>query len=598
MTLSLDEASMRLARRMLTGRDVVQGQAGVEAGRMLRDCLIRRAKEARLDPVRFMEFVMKDFSPPPDNVPDHLRDILGGIALNKGGTGNRIFKLAPHQKVMTEFMHDHDRSVVILPVGFAKSFGIVGLTLYEMGRNPTMRGLVVSATQDQAKKLISTIRSYIDTSLELNMVFPELRRSPYAGDMWRDDAIVVQRPMGIKDATLAAYGIESKRVNGSRIGWLVADDILTDQNVSTKANRDKVYRLLDNTFLGRLDTTSGSKVLVTNQAWHPDDTLHRMEKHGWPTLRMNVLGDVFVRQDVRNLPSAANGNRDRSWSTDLLRPKHRGAHITRDGLEEMRLAEHDPDPGNEKVLWPQRVPLAFIEYLRTQHLPLAFNRLYMAECRDDESRQCKQEYLDSAIERGRQRGYERFATRYDGAAAFTGVDLAFRKEDQNDFTAFVTFAVEPDGSRLLLDVEYCKVSTYEIVEKIFDKQRRFNSVVVVENNAAQQTIVDIALKQDRSLNIRPHTTTLQSKTHSVYGVQSFFLELANKGWIFPCGRGGAHPKFLTQLMDACLNYEPSTHTDDGLMAIHFARKIAHEWFGVDGPGTGAPSNIGASIMSR
>jgi hypothetical protein len=283
----------------------------------------------------------------------------------------------------------------------------------------------------------------------------------------------------------------------------------------------------------------------------------------------------------------------------LLRPAYPGKHVSRDGVEQMRLAEHEPDPHNEKVLWPQRAPKRFIdEYLRVVNLPLTFNRLYMAEATDDESRMCKQEYLDNAIERGRQRGYEKFEMRCDMPGTFTGVDLAFRQEDKNDFTAFVTFNVEPDGTRKLLDVEYCKVSTQEIVNKIFDKQARYNSVVVVENNGAQNTVIEWALKQDRSLNIRPHTTT-SMKAHPEYGVQSFFLELANKAWVFPCGRGGAHPKMLTKFMDACLNYEPSHHTDDGLMALYFARDLAREWFGVDGPGTGGGAgNIGSVIMSR
>ena len=598
MTLSIDEASLRLANKM-TGQAVIQGRMGVEAGRQLRDALIRRSRAAQRDPVKFMEFVMRDFSPPQDQIPEHIRELMEGVELNKGGTGNRIFKLAPHQEVLTEFMHDHDRSVVIMPVGFTKTFVLIGLTMFEMGLNPNIRGMVVSATQGQASKLISTIRSYIDTSLELNMVFPGLRRSPYSGAKWRDNAITIERSHGMKDASLAAYGVQSEQVNGSRIGWMVVDDVLDRQNVATKTQRDTVYDLLDNTFLGRMDTTSGSKVLVTNQAWHPDDTLHRMEKHGWPTLRMNVLGDIFVRQDVRNLPSERNGQRDRSWSSDNLRPAYPGKHITRDGIEHMRLTKHDPDPHNEKVLWPQRAPKRFIdEYLRAIYLPLTFNRLYMAEASDNQSRMCKQEYIDNALERGRQRGYEKFESRYEGTGAFTGVDLAFRTEDKNDFTAFVTFCVEGDGTRKLLDVEYCKISTAEIVDKIFDKQRRFNSVVVVENNGAQNTVIEWALKKDLSLNIRPHTTT-SMKAHPEYGVQSFFLELANKAWVFPSGRGGVHPKMLVQLMDACLNYEPSNHTDDGLMAVYFGRELAREWFGVDGPGTGGGAgNIGSVIMSR
>jgi hypothetical protein len=402
--------------------------------------LAERAARAREDPVAFFEFVMRE------------------------QTTRRPIKCVPHQKVGIEFMTHHDRSVNMWPIGTAKTYTLAGMSLFKMGQDNTLRGAVVSATQAQAAKIVSVCSDYIGDgsedahpSAELKLVFPNMRPSRRRKDKWTQTAITIDRPPGIPDATLLAVGIDGG-LPGARLNWVIIDDLLNRENTNTKAQRDKVYTWLDSTVLNRLDPDN-AWVVVNNTAWHPDDLVHRLEKMGWATLRMDVLGDIRVQDDAEWMRQGR-----KPWNSSELRP--RSLHPNEDAY---RLRAHDPDPKNEKPLWPERYSAHHIEtVLRVIHLPVEFNRGYMLTCRDDGTSMCKAEYPERAKQMGIDAGYHRPVSLYRGPnPTFTGLDLAVSPGEENDETAFFTFEVLPDGVRKLLDIEFGQWPGPEILKKLF-----------------------------------------------------------------------------------------------------------------------------------
>lgn len=554
-----------------SGLDVLQG-TDARIASALRDVLLARAARAREDVCTFFEFVMRT------------------------ETDQKPVKITPHQRLVFEFMQAHDRVVLILPIEHSKTFCLVAYSLWLIGRNPNLRGVFLSATQDQARKALIQIRDYIEGSAELRLVFPHLRPSVRDGDPWTQNAITVDRPRGTKDPTLQAIGIDSGRVMGSRLSWVVADDTLNIENTNTEEQRNHVRNFVDNACLSRLIYTPETKAIVANSPWHTQDLVGQLDEEGWASLRMSVDGEIRIKDDKQRMLLAKQFEMPwKPFDSDLVRPS------TPDPSDEtVRLVAHDPDPGNRTPLWPESFPHERIEELRLTKLPHDFNRLYRCIVRDDDTARCKLEYIDKCLLIARKLGITQMVHEYRGQnPTFTGVDLAIDEGESHDDTAFFTFESRPDGLRVILDFERGQWPGPVIMKKLFEKQKAFNSVVRVESNAAQMYIRQFALEKDKSLPIKAHMTG-RAKAHAEHGVEGFFLELSNGAWAIPNdGRGDMHP-MIRKLVNACLNYVPTRHTDDGLMACYMARAQAREW-GM-GPKRSDPTSggggIGANILAR
>ena len=391
--------------------------------------LAYKAARARVNPADFFTFVLRE---------EHTR---------------KEMELAPHQKVLFDFVMYHPMCVLMLPVGHSKTFCMASLAMYLLGRNPSMRGVIVSAAQEQSEKPLKMVREYIEQSAELKMVFPGMRKSPYEGHSWTQTALTVERPMGIKDHSLSAVGEGSKVVMGSRYNFVLVDDILNQDNTLSQEQRQKTFAWFDSSILSRLDPV-GSRVVVTNTAWHPRDLVHELRDmpldpltgrmRAWPTLKMSATGEIRI------------------YNSDFGCAGRPGAADLRDGIPynpndvdldryHCRLTAHDPDPNNEQTLFPLRFPKDALELIRLRHKPLEFARAYMNDCRSDADSFCKKEWIQTAKLKGE--GMPSYTSYPGGLSTFTGVDLAVSKREGADYTAFFTFTILTNGMRLLLDVD-------------------------------------------------------------------------------------------------------------------------------------------------
>jgi len=496
--------------------------------------------------------------------------------------------VAPHQEVLLDFVMSHERCVVVLPIGTAKTWSMAGLSLYFLGRDPTVRGAVVSATQLQATKVVGMVRDYIESNSMLHAVFGLTRNER---DQWTQTAITVTRPPGIRDPSLVAVGVDGA-IAGARLSWIIVDDILDRENTATKEQRDKVCDWFDSIVLARLDPRGG-RVVVTNTAWHPNDLVHRLEKKGWAVLRMGIDGSIYIRDDVERIASGLP-----PWDTDRLRPADPNDLVNN---LQCRLTAHDPDPTNSIPLWPERMGHDQIEKARREHTPARYNQLFMGICRDDETSRCKQEWIDACMKRARDMGVTGLVSQYTGKnLTFTGVDLAISPGEESDDTAFVTIEILPKGYRRILDIDVGKFDGPTTVKKLFEKHERYNSVIRVESNAAQEFLRQFALDRDRSLPIKPHVTG-RNKAHPEHGVEAIFVEVFNGAWLFPNNSRGVCHKNVQRLIDAMLYYEPARHTEDTLMAMWFAIAMAREWGAAGGREPEEQESrtpLGIGIMSR
>lgn len=422
-----------------------------------------------------------------------------------------------HPVKLHEAWHDladaHDRLVLWAAVEHGKTQQLsIGRPLYELGRDRNLRVAIVSNTAHQATKIIRTIAQYIERSDELSAI-TGLR----PGNPWTTTQLFVERDVVAKDPSVQACGIGGN-ILGSRIDLLILDDVLDYENCRTPEQRKKLIEWYTATLAGRL--TAHSRVLVVGTAFYPDDLLHYLARlQGWKAVRYPAVN------------------------------------------------ENTGEP-----YWPDRWPLERIARARGDMGPVEFARQLLCKTRSDTDARFKADWIQRGLTRGNgvrlAYGLKRVPA---GCRTITGVDLAVQQHSHNDETVFFTIIVRPNGDRELLWIEAGRWAGPEIVDRIVDTHHRYHSIVMVENNAAQDFILQFARAQS-AVPVRSFTTG-RNKAHPEFGVEGIGAEMANGKWIIPNDDGDLHPE-VDKWVNEMLYYDPSAHTGDRLMASWFAREGA------------------------
>lgn len=420
---------------------------------------------------------------------------------------------APTHRSWQDLMTKHERLLLWAHVEAGKTAQVsVGRVLWELGCDPSMRAVICSNTFGQAAKPVGLVSRYIEESDALHEVFPEL----LPGEPWTTGHLHVKGRNFSKDPSVQAVGVHGN-IMGARIDLLILDDILDLENTSTPKQREELQRWVYATLFSRL--TKRARVIIIGNAYHPEDLLHHLAKQsGYTALRYPVVDDNGVPR------------------------------------------------------WPEQWSLERIATRRTELAGQVgeFARSMLCVARDDVSARYQRAWIDNALVRGADRTLA-YALRTvpPRCKVYTGVDLGVGRKKSNDLTSLVTVLVHPNADRELLCIESGRWAADVILANIVDTHRRFHSICVVENNAAQDFIAQCAAA--RGVPVRPFTTG-SNKAHPEFGVESLATEFANCKWIFPC-RGGMHPE-LDALITELLYYSASAHTGDRHMALWFAREGA------------------------
>lgn len=509
-----------------------KGVSGVE---LATRALYRRATEARSDVTKFYNFVIR-----------HETTKLPLVA-------------AAHQEVMFAFVMDHPWCVVRQPIGTGKTFGMAAVSMFLLGQDVTQRGAVVSKAQGQAGKVLRMVNDYIlDPSLSapLNLVFPWVKKSTRPGEQWTQTAITIDRPAGIRDPSMVAVGIDGA-IQGARLSWVLGDDILDADNTLTNAGREQTHSRFDSRILSRLDPT-GSRAVVTNTPWHRDDLTFKLEAVGWPTLSMDIYGNIWFSENVTE-----------EWilGTGLLRKSNFKERC-------WRLVAHDPDPEEVVPLWPARYSSDTIAQIRSTRLPHEFARLFLCQPFDEGAMRCQREWIEAAKREGR--GLLQLLGKVDrGLPVYTGVDLGVGTGAKHDLTSLFTFQILDDGRRRIVDIESGRWSGPHIADRIVDKWDRFGSIIAVESVSAQDFIRQFVLARRPDCKVRAHSTNKVTKHNLDFGVESIFTELQNGKWIIPCDSNLKTVPEIDKWEEECLYYQPPpAHTGDRLMACWIARECS------------------------
>lgn len=471
----------------------LEGVTEKDVDRMLRDAQQQLYEAARNDFNTFAELVMTDDE-----------------------TGEPI-KQAPIHKRWVELCEQYDRLLIWSHINSGKTTQLSILrSVWELGRDHTLRIVILSNTSSIATKIVKAIMNLIEHNDAVKAIFPTLKKNE-AGP-WTTTELTVERPTFAKDPSVRAVGVSGSLTSG-RVDRLIVDDILDPENTSTDAQRNKVEAWYKAVAVGR--QTRRMRVIVVGTAYHPKDLLHTLAaQKSWKAVRFPVINS------------------------------------------------------KGRVAWPELWPPERIERLREELGPAEFARQLSCLARDDDAARFKKEWINAALRRGEGLTLVHSLPEVpDGCATYTGVDLAVGMKKRNDRTSFFTFLEDKKGHRTVLNIESGQFTGPQIVEMIVDHHHRYHSLIAVENNAAQDFILQFTRK-DFNVPVIPHTTGKLKKDPRL-GVEGLAVELFNGKWTIPCIGSKGEPEVEAWITEM-LFYNPAAHTGDRLMSNYFAREAARK----------------------
>jgi hypothetical protein len=454
--------------------------------------------------------------------------------------GKRIVNEEFHQ-TWHQFLSDNRWGVLISPIGHGKTVQVgVSRTLWEIGKNPNIRILLIGESERAAKKILRNIQGHIERNSKLSLVFPHLKRSTNQEDPWNSTDIVIDRPIPSRDPTVQARGIGSKNILGSRLDLIILDDVLNLENTSSQMQREKYEDWFFTTCFTRVqddydakgDLISGGKVYCIGTPWNTDDLLHRLSaRKKWASLRFSAVKNYRDHESL--------------W----------------------------------KPLWPRVWPLKRILDRRDGSTETSFARTMLCVVMTDEQRRFKEEWLVRMLHMGRNRYMLDKAPYFNGniMRCITGVDIGIGKQAKDAKTVLFTIAIDPrNKKRIIIDIESGKWDGPMIVSKIEEKNYRYNAIVNVESNQAQKFIAQFA--HERGVPVHAAFTTKQNKYNEEFGVESLATELRAGLWVAPSGKDGKEiDREIKDWLNDMREYDPELHTGDHLMASWIAREGARKY---------------------
>ena len=451
-------------------------------------------------------------------------------ALPHEKTGEPITN-APFHKDWQQHFSDHDYCLLIAPVEHGKSVQLaVGRILWELGNDSSIRIALISNTEGMASKIVSAIRTHIERNPRVRKVFPDLKPSEYKEHPWHNTKITIARESIARDPSVQALGAYGPIV-GSRIDIVLMDDILDFDNTRTSEARKKLVEWFDTTVFTRV--TDGGKCWSIGTPWNPSDLLHDLE--GRP--------DFYAKRYC---------------------------------------AVHNPEAPEEewKPIWPEQWSLERLLMKRRNMGIMDFVRKYLCQVRDDKNARFRKDWIKGALKLGA--GFSMVTQQPKLVTGqmmrcFTGVDLGVGQDEDHDLTVLYTLGIDHRNRKRTLNIQKGRWQSPEILQRLWNVYRRFDSIIYVESNGAQRFILQFAGAQ--GLPCLPFNTD-GNKWDPAFGVEGIAVEMQSGLHVWPSGPTGheIHPE-LIDLEQACLFFtaQKNAHTADELMAYWFANTAANDF---------------------
>ena len=446
-----------------------------------------RARRARTSPIDFAEFAFAD------------------------ETGARMRLPALHRD-LHEFLSAATRGLVELPRDHGKTVQVLIRVLWELGRNPNLRVLVVCGSNSHAMQRGRFLRDAIADNSRLRRVFPGLRPDrPWRANMFR-----VARRGGSVSPTVVVIGIGAT-ATGARADLLICDDIVDVKSLRSVAIREKTKQVFRENLVHLLEPDGRAWLLFT--PWHAADINAEMKEC--------ELYRHFQRAVGRDLePIWAE-----KWPRERLaeRRKEIGESSFARAFRLQTIAEEDC------LIKPQ-----WVRFWEGENVPGSLR---------ESNVNSRSELSTVGNSCGDMPAVE---------MTILAVDPAVSQKQTADASALVTLARMSDGRVYCLEAIARRVSTPQLMQLLEEADRRWRpDLILFESNAAFKGIKDmmVCFRQWGS-----KIKELQHTKDKFARMQSFSVRVENGAFLLK-GEGGRVDPGQQELLDEMLAFPVGKHDD-------------------------------------
>jgi len=339
--------------------------------------------------------------------------------------------------------------------------------------NPNIRILISTENFSNSKFYLGKIKKQFEDN--------ELLRNLY-GDFvgtggWREEYITVsQRTIPYKEPTIMCGGVE-KTITGFHYDLIIADDIVTPNNIGTIDQINKVINyykdfnnLLDN------NMTTG-RVIVIGTRWNFND------------LYQHIIDNEYMNFNI--------------FSRDPYKP---------DG----------------SLLFPKILPKEELERLRLSLGNYLFSCNYLNNPVDKDHAKFKQDWIHYYPKTSKDpKNLDKDCPNLSEMNIYTTVDPAISERVEGDFSGFITVGVDSDNNKFVLETKRLKVNPFELINEMFEVYKRFKPLSIGLEMAVFQKVLKYWLmlemqKRNIYLPIVELKSEQKSKEYRISGLQPMF----------------------------------------------------------------------------
>lgn len=464
-------------------------------------------------------------------------------------TGDPIEQSWFHHELQ-EALSQHSKLVIHAQAGSGKTTQIAGRAVWELGKKPHMRILILSSSATLAHDILTDMKDLMTTNERVAMVFPDLRPKMQGGirgmvaAMWRDGAIKVEGSRG-KTPSVMADGVGGNII-GRRCDLIIIDDPHVLKTALTAHQRNKVIKSIREVVLSRL--TPDGRVWMLSNAWHTDDAAFTFSRN----------------PEFTHLTYPASKMLDPNrWTKEKLKATERAMG----SVAYARLFECKPITSSTEVIPEADIRACILPGLRLQR-----DRLV----RDSRGRLEK----DQA---GKVMEWEKLAVGLDPATIKPGQD-----EEAHDRYGLHVLGIHPETGRIRsLWMESGHKNTPDLLALLIEIQATFEPDlgIWVESNGQQQHLIDMArdqltmqvrakalgvpLETIEDLRICSHQTD-GNKIDPNQGIPGMAVDFQGRAWELP---DSTQEPAVEALVEGLLAFSfDGDHTADEVMAAWIARK--------------------------
>ena len=397
----------------------------------------------------------------------------------------------------------------------AKTAQIGGAVLDLMGRFPTIRIKYFTNSDEKAADTGRFLQSNIKSNRRLHNVYPHLKPTQAEGS-WTPHKFWIARraqddsldDVEARDATFEARGIFTSATSG-RADLIWADDICDWRNtLGNPADRERVKSSMRENIINLLEP--GGMLICSFTVWHEDD--YNMSEI--------VAQCREERDELRYGLTEIEGQEAISW------------------MLWMRPAE---DGNYRNCLWPDKWGPRELAARAAVIGPRAYQRQFLLKPMSDEERGIGDTAIGAALSRGQhiEIGVEYADSTYPRLAAIDLANAMRRKaggraKDTGSYTACGTIALHPDLKRQPIDIVHGKLSFPQIMRMLRQRHGELGwRLLLVENNAFQQAVVEECREDPDLRTIVRGFTTGTAKAHEEFGIPGMVNSMEQGLWMWP-----------------------------------------------------------------